>query len=119
MGDVCFSQHGGIRTEGAWQGAEGALQPEAARPQAGESLLLRHNSTLILIESGYCYFYQKPQYFWAFQRFKADLGPSGKAVYFHGKSFRWSIKYRIKVFAATDSSFLSLESMLIRLVIIG
>ena len=35
-----------------------------------------HNSTLILIESGYCYFYQKPQYFWAFQRFKADLGSS-------------------------------------------
>ena len=35
-----------------------------------------HNSTLILIESGYCYFYQKLQYFWAFQRFKADLGYS-------------------------------------------
>ena len=35
---------------------------------------LCHNSTLILIESGYCYFYQKLQYFWAFQRFKADLG---------------------------------------------
>ena len=35
-----------------------------------------HNSTLILIESGYCYFYQKPQYFRAFQRFKADLGSS-------------------------------------------
>ena len=35
-----------------------------------------HDSTLILIESGYCYFYQKPQYFWAFQRFKADLGSS-------------------------------------------
>ena len=34
---------------------------------------LSHNSTLILTESGYCYFYQKPQYFWAFQRFKADL----------------------------------------------
>ena len=38
--------------------------------------VLSHNSTLILIESGYCYFYQKPQYFWAFQRFKADLGSS-------------------------------------------
>ena len=35
-----------------------------------------HNSTLILIESGYCYFYQRPLYFWAFQRFKADLGSS-------------------------------------------
>ena len=34
------------------------------------------NSTLILIESGYCYFYQKHQYFWAFSRFKADLGSS-------------------------------------------
>ena len=39
-------------------------------------VVLSHNSTLILIESGYCYFYQKPQYFWAFQRFKADLGSS-------------------------------------------
>ena len=29
-------------------------------------VVLSHNSTLILIESGYCYFYQKPQYFWAF-----------------------------------------------------
>ena len=38
--------------------------------------VLSHNSTLILIESGYCNFYQKPQYFWAFQRFKADLGSS-------------------------------------------
>ena len=27
----------GIRTEGSWQGAGGALQPEAARSQAGES----------------------------------------------------------------------------------
>ena len=41
-----------------------------------ESPLEHHNSTLILIESGYCYFYQRPQYFWAFQRFKADLGSS-------------------------------------------
>ncbi len=50
VGDVRFSQHGGIRTEGTWQGAGGALQPEAARPQAGESLLLRHKRTVILIE---------------------------------------------------------------------
>ena len=91
---------------------------DPARPQAGESPLEHHNNTLILIESGFIFF-QKPQYFWAFQRFKADLGPSGKAVYFHGKSFRWSIKYRINVFAAMESSFLSLEIMLIRLVIIG
>ena len=38
--------------------------------------VLRHNSTLILIELGCCSFSQKPQYFWAFQRFKADPGSS-------------------------------------------
>ena len=44
--------------------------------QGFESLSLRHNSTLILIELGCCSFSQKPQYFWAFQRFKADPGSS-------------------------------------------
>ena len=41
-----------------------------------KSLLLRQKSTLILIESGYFSFCQKLQYFWAFSRFKADLGCS-------------------------------------------
>ena len=45
-------------------------------------VVLSHNSTLILIESGYCYFYQKPQYFWAFQRFKADLGSSRERPFY-------------------------------------
>ena len=49
VGDVCFSPHGGIRTEGTWQGAGGALQPEAARPQASESLLLRHQRNLFCL----------------------------------------------------------------------
>ena len=45
-------------------------------------VVVSHNSTLILIESGYCYFYQKPQYFWAFQRFKADLGSSRERPFY-------------------------------------
>ena len=49
---------------------------DPARPQAGESPLEHHKSTLILIESGYFYYSPKPQYFWAFSRFKADLGYS-------------------------------------------
>ena len=36
--------------------------------------VLTHKSTLILIESEYFSFCQKLQYFWAFSRFKADLG---------------------------------------------
>ena len=42
-----------------------------------------HNSTLILIELGCCSFSQKPQYFWAFQRFKADLGLLRDRPFFH------------------------------------
>ena len=38
--------------------------------------VLTHKSTLILIESEYFSFCQKTQYFWAFSRFKADLGCS-------------------------------------------
>ena len=41
-----------------------------------------HNSTLILIELGCCSFSQKPQYFWAFQRFKADPGSSRDRPFF-------------------------------------
>ena len=41
----------GFEPEGAWQGAGGALQPEAARVAAQvESHPLRHNSTVVLIE---------------------------------------------------------------------
>jgi len=32
-------KEGGIRTEGSWQHAGGMLQPEAARPQAGNPTL--------------------------------------------------------------------------------
>ena len=38
--------------------------------------VIRHKSTLILIESGYFSFCQKLHYFWAFSRFKADPGSS-------------------------------------------
>ena len=73
FGFFCFGDSLGAGVHEAL-GAPQSRDP--ARPQAGESPLEHHNSTLILIESGYCYFYQKPQYFWAFSRLKADLGSS-------------------------------------------
>ena len=39
LGRGFLHKEGGIRTEGSWQHAGGMLQPEAARPQAGNSTL--------------------------------------------------------------------------------
>ena len=46
-GDFCIKE-GGIRTEGSWQHAGGMLQPEAARPQAGNPTEVRQNRIAIL-----------------------------------------------------------------------
>ena len=66
----------GVICESAGTGRQARLRGVCQPTWEFKSPLSHHNSTLILIESGYCYFYQKPQYFWAFQRFKADLGCS-------------------------------------------
>ena len=43
--------------------------------------VLTHKSTLILIESGYFYFSQKPQYFWAFHDFRPISESSGTGLF--------------------------------------
>ena len=53
-----------------------------AIPLPGHRLVVdRHKSTLILIESGYFYFSQKPQYFWAFYDFRSISESPGTGLF--------------------------------------